>query len=156
MAKNRIQFQPGLSLHEFMSLYGTQEQCFQAVFKMKWPSGFSCPGCAHHRYYRISHGERLQCTACRHQTSIKANTLFAHSKLPLTKWFLAIYFISQQKNTVSSLHLKRVLGVSYNTAWLVHLKCLSVMAQVENSRVLSGTIHLDDGYIGGKRASPRR
>lgn len=32
MAMNRVQFQPGLSMPEFMDQYGTEEQCEDAVF----------------------------------------------------------------------------------------------------------------------------
>ena len=39
MAKNKIQFQEGLSLPRFLSTYGTEEQCHQALFKMRWPQG---------------------------------------------------------------------------------------------------------------------
>jgi len=35
-----------------------------------------------------------------------------HSKLPLTKWLLAIYLISQAKTGLSALAMKRQLGVS--------------------------------------------
>ena len=42
MARNPIQFQKGISLNEFLSLYGTEEQCFDALYRWRWP-GFVCP-----------------------------------------------------------------------------------------------------------------
>jgi hypothetical protein len=45
MAMNRVQFQPGLSMPEFMALYGTDEHCEQAVCASRWPDGFACLGC---------------------------------------------------------------------------------------------------------------
>ena len=45
MAKNRVQFQAGLSLPAFLSRFGTEEQCRDAVMQWRWPSGFRCPGC---------------------------------------------------------------------------------------------------------------
>ena len=50
MAKNSIQFQPGISLQEFISKYGTEEQYSLALFKWRWPNGFQCPVCGHSRY----------------------------------------------------------------------------------------------------------
>jgi hypothetical protein len=45
MAQNKIQFQRGLSLAEFFSRYGSEEQCEQALERMRWPKGFVCPRC---------------------------------------------------------------------------------------------------------------
>jgi hypothetical protein len=45
MPMNRVQFQPGLSMREFLSLYGTEEQCEAALIARRWPEGFVCPGC---------------------------------------------------------------------------------------------------------------
>ena len=45
MAMNRVQFQRGLSMTEFMDQYGTDAQCEAALVTMRWPSGFACPVC---------------------------------------------------------------------------------------------------------------
>ncbi|MDP2792563.1 MAG: transposase, partial [Sulfurisoma sp.] len=45
MAMNRIQFQPGLSMPEFLKAYGTEAQCEQAPETVRWPNGFCCPRC---------------------------------------------------------------------------------------------------------------
>ena len=45
MAQNRIQFQPGMSMPEFIAQYGTEEQCAAALEQTRWPDGFRCPRC---------------------------------------------------------------------------------------------------------------
>jgi hypothetical protein len=70
-----------------------------------------------------------QCGGCRLQTSLTAGTLMEHTKLPLTTWFLAIRLISQAKTGISALALKRDLGVSYPTAWLLHHKINGAMSR---------------------------
>ncbi|MFO7759321.1 MAG: transposase, partial [Roseovarius sp.] len=45
MARNKVQFQKGLSEPEFERLYGTEEQCRAAVVASRWPDGFVCPEC---------------------------------------------------------------------------------------------------------------
>ena len=95
MAINRVPFQPGLSLPAFLQRYGTESACSEALQQARWPRGFVCPRCAgtaHSRFERQS--ETLwQCAACRHQTSLLADTLFAYTRLPLTTWFLALYLL---------------------------------------------------------------
>ena len=93
-----------------------------------------------------------QCSACHHQTSLTAGSLLQNTKLPLTIWFLAIYLVSQAKTGLSSLALRRQLGVSYPTAWMLHHKLMHAMAQREQCHQLRGLIQLDDAYLGGERS----
>jgi hypothetical protein len=79
-----------------------------------------------------------------------AGTLFQSTKLPLTLWFLAIYFISQAKTGLSALALKRLLGVSYPTALLIQHKLMQAMVEREAHYTLSGHIQVDDAYLGGE------
>ncbi len=37
MAKNKIQLQKGWRLPRFLSQYGTEEECREALFNMRWP-----------------------------------------------------------------------------------------------------------------------
>jgi len=153
MAMNRIQFQPGLSMPEFLKGYGTEVQCELALEVARWPNGFCCPRCGHAAHYVLRDGARkvFQCNACRHQASLIAGTVFQGTKLPLTTWFLAIYLISQAKTGLSTLALKRQLGVSYPTAWLIHHKLMQVMAEREDRYLLEGKVQVDDAYLGGER-----
>lgn len=159
MAKNRVQFQPGLSLPEFLAQYGSEAQCAEALFAWRWPEGFVCPECGHAEgYTEVRTRGLLQCKHCRHQTSLTAGTVFAYSKLPLTTWFLAMYLLTQQKNGISALELKRQLGVSYPTAWSIKHKLLQVMLERDADRRLTGVIEIDDVYWGGecRGATPGR
>jgi len=146
MAMNRIQFQPGMSMSEFFKLFGTEELCVAALESARWPDGFRCPVCggAAHCVLHAGNKKSFQCNACRHQTSLIAGTVFQSTKLPLTTWFLAIYLISQAKTDLSSLALKRQLGVSYPTAWLVHHKLMQAMTVRETHYTLSGKVQVDD------------
>ena len=151
MPKNRVQFQKGLSMPEFLASYGTEEQCAAALFAWRWPRGFVCPDCGHAEgYSTIQTRGLLQCRHCRHQTSITAGTVFAYSKLPLTVWFLAMHLLTQQKNGISALELKRQLGVSYQTAWSLKHKLLQVMLERDADYQLTGVVEIDDVYWGGE------
>lgn len=152
MAMNRIQFQHGMSLPEFLRGFGTEAACAQAVMAARWPNGFECPKCGDEAHCVISVNFRplFQCNGCRRQTSVTAGTLFAGTKLPLTTWFLAIYLISQAKTGLSALALKRQLGVSYPTAWLVHHKIMCAMAEREDAHQLTNVVQMDDAYLGGE------
>jgi transposase-like protein len=154
MAINRVQFQRGLSMSEFMDRYGTVEQCEAALAAMRWPDGFACPVCSGPASCSFRRAGRLywQCASCRHQCSVISGTIFESTKLPLTRWFLAMHLLTQAKNNVSALELKRHLGVSYPTAWLVKHKLMEVMRLREDGRQLTGRVEIDDAYLGGERS----
>lgn len=152
MAMNRIQFQPGLSLPQFTAQFGTEAQCAAALELARWPQGFRCPGCGQAGHYRLRGGthKTFQCQTCRLQTSLTAGTLFQSTHLALTVWFLAIHLISQAKTGLSALALKRPLGVSYPTAWLLQQKLMQTMAERDTQYTLGGTVQVDDAYLGGE------
>ena len=154
MAMNRIQFQAGLSLPAFLAQFGTDEQCADALEAYRWPQGFSCPGCGNANYYLLKVGKHknFQCKCCRLQTSLIAGTLFQSTHLALSIWFLAIYLISQAKTGLSALDLKRQLGVSYPTAWLIQQKLMQAMVERDAKYTLCGNVQADDAYLGGELA----
>ena len=154
MPMSRVQFQPGLSMPEFLARYGTDAQCEAALQAARWPSGFVCPSCGGAARTSFRRQGRLywQCGACQHQCSVTSGTIFESTKLPLSVWFLAMQLLTQAKNNVSALELHRQVGVSYPTAWLMKHKLLEVMRQREDSRQLTGRVEIDDAYLGGQRS----
>jgi len=153
MSINYVQFQKGLSMAAFMDKYGTQKKCHSALVASRWPEGFRCPRCGDDRHTTFVRENRQywQCHRCRHQTTVTAGTIFEATKLPLTRWFLAMHLMTQAKNNVSTLELKRHLGVRYKAAWLMKHKLLQVMAEREDRRVLDGRVEIDDAYLGGEK-----
>ena len=151
MAKNEIQFQPGMSLPAFLERYGTEAQCRDALMRMRWPGAFRCPHCGHAGHCQLRGRPVLQCNRCKRQVSLTAGTLFARTHLPLRIWFLAIYLLTQHKNGISALSLRRQLGVNANTAWLVKHKLMQAMIERDDTKPLAGIVQLDDAYWGGER-----
>ena len=150
MKQNSIQFQKGLSLTTFLENYGSEEKCAAALFNWRWPTGFTCPECDHTHYCHLRSRALYQCYRCGHQTSLTSQTIFAGTKLPLTTWFLAMYFLTQQKNGISAVELMRHLGISYPTAWSLKHKLMQVMKERDDRRPLTGVIQLGDVYWGGE------
>lgn len=156
MAKNRVQFQRGMSLVQFLAKFGNEEQCREAVFRWRWPAGFQCPDCGHAGYCRLSSRDVLQCNRCHRQTSVISGTMFAATKLPLRTWFLGMYLLAHSKVGLSALALKRELGVSYNTAWLVKHKLMQAMKERDELKRLSGWVQVDDAVWGGEHRGGKR
>lgn len=155
--KNRFQFQQGLSLNAFLTKYGQEHQCEAAIESARWPEGFVCPNCKGrcHCNYRRGKVKVFQCRICRKQVTLTEGTIFHSTKLPLTIWFQAMYFLTQNKNNMSSLELKRLLGVTYRAAWRIKHKLMQVMYEREQTTRLCERVEVDDSYLGGEYEGKR-
>jgi transposase-like protein len=153
MVMNRVQFQQGLSMPQFMAQYGTEAKCRRALFRSRWPKGYRCPACEGRLSSQFRREGQLyyQCRACRHQSTLLSGTVFEATKLPLTTWFLAIHLLTSTKTNMAALELKRHLGVSYRTAWRLKHKVMEAMMRREEPRQLNGFVQIDDAYLGGER-----
>jgi transposase-like protein len=153
MARNKVQFQKGMSEADFDELYGAEALCHAALARWRWPEGFECPDCEGRAHCIVKRGARIlyQCNACRKQTSVKAGTIFASSKLPLRLWFKAMYQLTQSKKGISSIELGRRLGVTQTTAWMLKHKLVQVMIERNATKRLRGDVQVDDAYMGGSR-----
>ena len=154
MATNRVQFQRGLSMTEFFERYGTEDKCRDALAAARWPRGFVCPACggAARSAFEREQMRYWQCAACAHQTSLISGTMFQGTKLALRVWFQAMQLLTQSKNNVSALELRRQLGVNYRSAWLLKHKIMEAMRLAEGKRKLAGRVEIDDAYLGGERS----
>ena len=79
-----------------------------------------------------------------------AGTIFQDSKLPLWKWFAAVYLVCESKKGISALQVKRMLNIkSYESAWYL---CHRIRAAMEDqgAGMLTGVVEVDETYIGGK------
>jgi hypothetical protein len=146
-----------MSLDEFFGQYGTEAQC-EAALEARWPCGFVCPQCGGtaHSTFLVEGHNLWQRSQCRAQTTLHSGTLFHGSKLPLRKWFQAIYLVTQNKNNISALSLMRHLGICYRSAWRLKHKLLEAMAEREAPRTLSGTVVADDACLGAAHMSASR
>lgn len=145
------------SLPEFQKKYGTEVDCEKALFSLKWHNGFVCSKCSHHDYYTVG-TRRLhlyQCKHCGHQETVTTGTIMQNSKLSLTVWFLALYFIAQNKDGISELSLAKYIGVTLKTAWILLHKVRKAMGSRDSLYKLGGNIEMDEAFFGGKKEGKR-
>lgn len=139
------------AVFDFHRRFQTENDCIEALAKLKWPKGFKCPRCGHSKSYSLDDRREVECAKCKHQTSVTAGTLFHKTRTPLLKWFYAIVLISTDKGGVSALRLSKQLGLRYATAWLILHKLRKAMADRDAGRTLCGVVEVDDAYFGGRR-----
>src|ERR1700677_3777506 len=142
-------FKPDMNLVKLISAFGSDEKCRARLAELRWPAGVECPRCASKSVSRVTSRDQYDCNACRYQFSATSGTIFHDSHLPLSKWFLAIYLMTESKKGISALQIKRTLDIAYQTAW--HL-CHRIRAAMRdaNCELLRGIVEVDETYVGGK------
>jgi transposase-like protein len=126
-----------------------------------WPDGPFCPHCGETqkltRLNGIAHRAGLiQCNSCREQFTVTVNTVCERSKIPLTKWCLAIYLLNSSKKGMSALQMHRMMGGSYKTTWFMMHRIREAMHEGKMPGGLGGpnkVVEADETYVGGKAAN---
>lgn len=145
-----------LSVTEFLAMFPNDEACWQHLRQARWGEGFQCPRCGETEHWGFIRTRKLfQCNACQYQASVTAGTIMEDTKLSLTTWFLAAYFVLTTKKGISSPDLARKLGTTQTTAYFLHQK-LARVVQRRYGRQLFGLVEVDESYVGGKGNKPGR
>ena len=126
-----------------------EDRCRKTLEELRWPDGVECPRCGSSSIARLKTNSIFDCNSCRYQFSVKAGTVFHDSHLPLWKWFLTVFMMAESKKGVSANQIKRMLGVSYKTAWYLCHRIRAAMTEVDPDP-LSGEVEVDETFVGGK------
>ena len=146
-----------LSFLQFQDRLSDEDKCLSHLIELRWPEGFECPHCKvkGRKCFKPSRGV-FECYGCFKLTSPTAGTVFHRTKVPLRKWFWAIYLLSTPKKSVSTLYLSRQLELNYRTAWGMRLKIQKAMANRDQQYSLVGAVEIDEIWIGGKQTFEKR
>jgi len=143
------------TFQQLTSWFRDDDACREYLAELRWGKGFVCPACGGGEFWKTAAGLWM-CRACQRRTSVTAGTIFHGSRLPLTTWFAAVWFVCSQKTGVSALGLQRVLGFgSYETAWAWLHKLRRAMVRPDRER-LAGLVEVDETYIGAIKRDRRR
>ena len=141
----------GMTLVDLMDMFPTEEAATEWFETIIWPDGRHCPKCGSVRTREASHAKMpYWCTDCRSYFSVKTGTAMQRSKIPLRKWAIAIYMCLTNLKSVSSMKLRRDIGVSQPTAWFMLHRIREAWAKDDDDQ-MDGPVEVDETYFGGER-----
>src|SRR5579862_3038515 len=111
------------SILEFQKHFSNEDVCRQFLELQRWGGTPCCTECASTNVTRFKNdARRFQCNekGCRKQFSVLQGTFAENTKIPLTKWFLAMYILNNHSKGISSLQLASWLDVTQKTAWFLN------------------------------------
>jgi transposase-like protein len=157
-----------LNLASLAKHFSDEDKARGFLEAQRWPEGPICPHCGElNNAYRLEPTQSKKnahvrkgvwkCGGCREQFSVTVGTIMEDSHIPLTKWLLAFHLLCASKKGMSAHQLHRMLKVTYKSAWFMAHRIRYAMSQEPLSSKLSGTVEVDETYIGGKeKGNPGR
>ncbi len=138
------------TLFEMIEAFPDEQSAIDHLREIRWKDGVYCPHCGSDKIYYFSDNKNHKCGDCRKRFSIKVGSIFEDSKLPLRKWFMAIWLITSHKKGISSVQLAKDIGVTQKSAWFM-LHRLRHAAQAKSfTRPLTDEVEADETYTGSK------
>jgi len=148
-----------LNLATMAEIFADEEKASAFLEKQVWPNGPVCPHCQATEVYKLTAKEGskspvrpgvYKCAKCREQFTVRVGTVMEQSKIPICKWLMAIHLITSSKKGVSSHQIARECGITQKSAWFMNHRIREAMKQEPMASMLSGTVEVDETYVGGK------
>lgn len=130
-------------IFDFLARLEEPIKCNELIYEVRWPAGFVCPRCSNRDFYKLKHGLLFQCKnkVCRYQCSLTSGTVFHGTKVPMNKWFMALYYMCNTQGGISAEALRKLIFVSYKTARKMLMKLRRVMLDANQKSFLSALFY---------------
>lgn len=138
------------SLMDLMEAFPDEQSCIDHLRSIRWKNGEFCPFCGHDHIYHFEDKRTFKCAQCRQRFSIKVGTIFEETKLPLRKWFTAIWLLTTHKKGIASTTLAKDLNITQKSAWFMLHRLRHAARTRSFNRPLRGSVEADESYFGGK------
>ena len=137
------------SLYDFYTAFPNEETCIAYLEKVLWPNGVVSPYDVSSKVYKRGDGY-YRCKNTGKNFNVRIETIFENTKIPLRKWFLAMYFVANHKKGISATQLSSDIGVTLKTAWFLLQKIRRTFHRGVHRIKLDGEVELDETFVGGK------
>jgi len=145
-----VTLQKFTNLMSLMAYFKDEQICKDYLETIRWNGSIKCAykDCGCTKVYKCA--GCYKCSECERIFSVRVGTIFEDSKIPLQKWFAAIYLITSHKKGISSLQLHRDLGITQKTAWFLLHRVRTTLGLNIGTEKFTGTCEADETFIGGK------
>lgn len=138
------------SLFEFLNSHPTEQKCIDYLEKILWNNKPISPFDPTSKVYKCANN-RYKCKNTNKYFTVRTNTIFRNSKIPLQKWLWSLYLFSSHKKGISSCQLSKDIGITQKSAWsLLQRSRYTFKNPIFIKEMLKGSVEIDETYVGGK------
>lgn len=129
--------------------FPTEQACIDHLEKLRWNGNVVSPFDSTSQVYKCA-GNKYKCKNTGKYFNVKVGTIFEDTKIPLQKWFMALYIFSSHKKGISSHQLAKDIGVTQKSAWFMLHRLRYAFNHPNFNGILSNTVEIDETYMGGE------
>lgn len=143
------------SIIDLLKVFPDEQSCINHLEAIRWNGVVVSPFDETSTVYR-SKNNRYKCRNSNKYFNVRTGTIFEDTKLPLQKWFMALYVFSSHKKGISSHQLAKDLDITQKSAWFVLHRLRYAFDHPNYQRVMEGTVEVDETYVGGLERNKHR
>lgn len=137
------------SILDMVKTFPDEMSCIDYLELYRWNGVVVSPFDETSKVYKCSKN-RYKCKNSGKYFNVKTGTIFEDTKIPLIKWFMALYIFSSHKKGISSHQLAKDIDVTQKTAWFILHRLRYAFDNACQDKVLGNVVEVDETYIGGK------
>jgi transposase-like protein len=136
------------SVFELLDTFNTEQTCIDHLTQIRWNGVVVSPYDSDSKVYKKKNNQ-YRCKNTGRNFNVRTGTIFEDSKIPMKKWFMALYILSSHKKGISSHQLAKDIKVTQKSAWFMLHRLRMAFDHPKFQRKLSGTVQMDETFMGG-------
>ena len=137
------------SILDLVKVFPNEQTCIDYLDFIRWNGNVISPFDPKSKVYKCA-GNKYRCKNTGKYFNVKTGTIFEDTKIPLKKWFMALYIFSSHKKGISSHQLAKDIDVTQKTGWFMLHRLRLAFDHPTYKTKLSGSVEMDETYMGGK------
>lgn len=137
------------SIFDLLKAFPNEQSCIDHLEKLRWNGVVVSPFDESSKVYKCA-GNKYKCKATGKYFNVRTNTIFDNTKVPLQKWFLALYVFSSHKKGISSHQLAKDISVTQKTAWFLLHRLRYAFDHPNFKAVVGNIVEIDETGVGGE------
>ena len=137
------------SIFDLLKVFPTEQSCIDHLERLSWAGTPVSPFDATSKVYKCA-GNKYKCKNTGKYFNVRTNTIFDNTKIPLQKWFLALYVFSSHKKGISSHQLAKDITVTQKSAWFLLHRLRYAFDHPNFKQTVGNIVEIDEAGVGGQ------
>ncbi|HVU54304.1 MAG TPA: IS1595 family transposase [Puia sp.] len=144
-----IQITEFKSLIDLLKKFPDEKTCIEHLEAIRWEGNVVSPFDPVSKVYKCA-GFKYKCKNTGKYFNVRTGTIFEDSKVPLQKWFMAIYIASSHKKGISSHQLAKDVEITQKSAWFLLHRIRYAFGHENFQKTFNDVVQADESFFGGK------